>query len=86
MMIAVIRTIARPVLAWILYLLDLGLKYALGVGIVWLVWLPFGTFRQVSFSLWWFRGGMLLGACLVGLWDGCDMILIGLVKRILGDK
>lgn len=78
--------IARHVLAIIVYLLDLVLKYALGIGIVWLVWLLCRLLWQVSFSVWWFGAGILLGACLVGLWDGCDLILLGFVKRFTGDK
>jgi hypothetical protein len=76
----------RTILASMIWLLDLLLKFALGHLIVALIWLPFGLLSDVKFGRGWLFAGGLVGACIVGFFDGCDIILNGWAKRIAGEK
>jgi hypothetical protein len=70
----------------LLWLLDCVLKMALGYLMVALVWLPFHWAGDASFGGGWRIAGGILGACLLGFCDGCDLILLGWAKRLAGDK
>lgn len=71
----------RTFLASLIWLLDLLLKVALGHLIVALIWLPFGLLGDTRFGRGWLVAGGFVGACLLGFFDGCDIILNGWARR-----
>jgi len=70
----------------LIWLLDCVLKVALGHFLVVLVWLPFHWAGDIRFGLGWGIAGGILGVCLLGFFDGCDLILLGWAKRVAGEK
>jgi hypothetical protein len=70
----------------VLWLLDLVLKFALGLFIVYLLWLPFHWAGETRFGGGWLVVGGILGACINGCFEGCDFILLGWAKRVAGDR
>jgi hypothetical protein len=76
------RRLAYVVGAWILIQLifwaDYALKVAIGLLVVYLVWLPTGW----PFGRGCLIAGWLLGLCLVGFYEGCDIILNGYAKSL----
>jgi hypothetical protein len=75
----------RFALALLVWLLDLLLKAALGQGIVILVWWCCHGIFGVSFGMGWLIAGGFVGCCLMGFFEGCNIILLDLVKRIEGE-
>jgi hypothetical protein len=76
----------RLLLATLLWLLDCGLKVALGHFVVVLVWLPFHWSGATGFGIGWVVAGGILGLFLLGFYDGCDFILLGWAKRLAGEE
>ena len=72
----------RTVLATFLWLLDSLLKFALGFLAVFLVWLPCGVVAGVGFGFGWAIAGGVVGACVNGFFEGCDLFLLGWAKRM----
>lgn len=63
----------------LVFALDVGLKFAVGVVLASLAWLPFGLFAGYPVRPW-LMAGMLLGCVINGFLEGCDVF--GL-KRLL---
>ncbi len=72
----------RIFFAIFIWIVDLALKFALGAALVGMTWscvaYPFGF----SFGTIWQIASALLGLAIVGFFDGDDMILNGIAKRI----
>ncbi|XAL99585.1 hypothetical protein OT109_18645 [Phycisphaeraceae bacterium D3-23] len=75
----------RGFLATLIWLADLVLKLAIGYFVVFLVWLPFTLFADISYGIGWIIAGGILGACINGFLEDCDLILLGWAKRVSGD-
>jgi hypothetical protein len=69
-----------------IWLLDAVLKIALGHLIAYLIWLPFHWIASTPYGVGWLVAGGILGVCIVGFFEGCDLILLGLAKRITGQR
>jgi hypothetical protein len=72
----------RTILAILLWLVDVMLKVGAGFLIVLVIWLPFACMAGASFSIGWVVAGGIAGACVNGFFEGCDLILLGLAKRV----
>lgn len=79
---SVFMTTIRTLLAIIIWLLDLALKLAVAQLFVRVVWLcaayPFGF----AFGTGWIIASALVGLAIVGFFEGCDIILNGIGKRL----
>jgi hypothetical protein len=75
----------KKLVAMMIWLLDLILKFAVGYLVVSAIWAPFGFVGDIPFSVGWLVAGGVLGACISGFLGGCDLILLGWAKRILDD-
>lgn len=60
------------------FILDVAFKFALGVLLGLLAWLPFEAFADASVKPW-LVAGTVLGAVLNGFFDGCEVL--GLKRR-----
>ena len=76
----------RLVLATMIWPLDVILKWAIGFLIVLVCWVPFAYLAGTSFSLGWFIAGGVVGACVNGFFEGCDLILLGLAKTVVASN
>ena len=76
-------TILRYLLALIIWLIDLVLKFAIGRFLVLIVWSCTAYPLGFSFGFGWEVASALKGVALVGFFDGCDIILNGFTKRLL---
>lgn len=74
--------VIRSLVAIFIWILDLALKFALGHALVGAAWFcvahPFGF----SFGTLWTIASSLVGLAIVGFFDGDDIILNGIAKRI----
>ncbi len=72
----------RSFVAIFIWIVDLALKFALGAALLGTAWscvaYPFGF----SFGTIWKIASALLGLAIVGFFDGDDLILNGIAKRI----
>ncbi len=75
----------RHVLSSLIWLLDLALKFALGFLLVYVVWLVCSA-PGAAFGRGWVIAGSVLGACINGFFEGCDIFLLGWAKRVSGDR
>ncbi len=76
----------RSALGMFLWGLDLFLKIALGHLVVFLVWLIVSAVAEVTFGFGWMLAGGIVSLCILGFFEGCDFILLGLAKRVWGDS
>lgn len=76
----------RSVLATLIWLVDLAIKFALGYLLTVIVWLVGNVFVTVSFGPGWMLAGGILGGCINGRFEGCDFMLVGWAKQIRGDE
>jgi hypothetical protein len=54
------------------FVVDMALKFALGIGIVLGLWLVASLIFDTSIRPW-LIGGAVFGALLNGFWEGCDI-------------
>jgi hypothetical protein len=78
--------VIRYLLASVIYLLDFVLKFVVGYVIVLVIWLPLWLLFAFRFSLPFIIAACLLGVCINGFFEGCDIFLIGWAKRVGGYK
>jgi hypothetical protein len=83
--VLVLWSAVRILLAMVIYLLDLVLKFALGHFLVYLIWLPFHRDGETRYGVGWLVAGGILGLFITGLSEGCDIIFNGWAKRVAGD-
>jgi hypothetical protein len=74
----------RVILASLVWLLDLALKLALGGLLAFLICRP--LLSDAAFGVACPIAGGLIGLCLLGFFEGCDFILLGLAKRVGGER
>ena len=79
-------SVVRHVLATLIWLVDFVLKLAVGQILAGLLWLPYWVFGGAGYPFAFKVLGIVLGVCIVGFFEGCDIILIGFAKRIVGEK
>ena len=72
----------RLIFATLIWLLDLVLKIAVGQCVVVFVWLCFRLTFEFSFGIGWLVAGGVVGASIIGFFDGCDIFLAGWARRI----
>jgi len=77
---------ARHLLASLIWIADLILKVVLGQVLAALLWVPYWLFGGVGYPRAFLWIGAVLGMCILGFFEGCDIFLCGYAKRIIKDK
>jgi hypothetical protein len=78
--------LARHLLASLIWIVDLILKVVLGQALAALLWVPYWLFGGVGYPRAFLWIGAVLGMCILGFFEGCDIFLCGYAKRIIKDK
>ncbi len=76
----------RLFLAFCIWLLDALLKFALGYLVVFVFWRPYSARTGAAFGDVWALAGFVVGLCINGFFEGCDFLLLGLAKRVAGER
>jgi len=75
----------RYVLGIAIWLLDFILKLSLGTLVVACVWWLVHAMTEAPYDIAWIVAGKIVGLLIVGFFEGCDFVLVGLAKRVWGD-
>ena len=57
----------------LVFVTDVAVKFALGIGVTLMVWLPFGFFGGCAVWPWWLVAGTIVGAMVNGFLEGSDV-------------
>ncbi len=69
----------------LLWVADAAVKMAVGILLVYLVWLIFHLTGDSKFRGGWLLAGTIVGACINGFFENCILLFPTMARRLRGD-